>query len=456
MAEYSTIQQHQPLRTPNDFSKQGRALVLQLDEIFDDIYRRFGRLRMEDFSKGLRKYIEDDHGNIAELTIELEGITERVGTAEGDISELSVTVEGISSSVTDIEGDITDIEGDIGDLVADISDITGDISDIDGSIRTINGSISDISGDITDIKGDITDLGTAVSGKIDKTVTYQTADAIYNAAVSAAATAAGNTYIAKTETYQTAQSIYNAAKNYADGQLVNYSTTTQTANAITAAVGSVAPAFSPSVSYVSGDVVSYEGDVYKFNTSHTGAWNSAHVDPTDLYSNMYQIVSGIAINAYGIDVTGSKYVKIRSGGTFEVDSTNLEINSSAGFVRSSTTYNGDTFSVSIGGNASRTGDYVADIKPIDNIYNNQTLFPLYIRLMDKVSMAGYEKTHYFAMGTQPTTVYGTTALRPTIRYNAFSKASGSSSVSEDTVIEADYFVGKLGRRPTYGELSGRG
>lgn len=37
----------------------------------------------------------------------------------------------------------------------------------------------------------------------------------------------------------------------------------------------VAP-FSSTTSYVSGDIVLYEGNVYRFTASHSGAWNSAH------------------------------------------------------------------------------------------------------------------------------------------------------------------------------------
>lgn len=51
-SDYSTIQQHQPLRVPDGWSQSEKWLVVQLEELFDDIYRRFGRLRAEDMKDG--------------------------------------------------------------------------------------------------------------------------------------------------------------------------------------------------------------------------------------------------------------------------------------------------------------------------------------------------------------------------------------------------------------------
>ena len=45
-------------------------------------------------------------------------------------------------------------------------------------------------------------------------------------------------------------------------------------------------------------------------------------------NNAYTIKSGIAINASGIEVSGGKYVKIKSGGSFSVDSGNFSIDTS--------------------------------------------------------------------------------------------------------------------------------
>lgn len=72
--KYSTIQQHQPLRVPESFGSQGKMLIVQLDEIFDDIYRRFGRLRLEDLGPKLVQEIKDKYGNVNGIYITEDGI----------------------------------------------------------------------------------------------------------------------------------------------------------------------------------------------------------------------------------------------------------------------------------------------------------------------------------------------------------------------------------------------
>ena len=93
----------------------------------------------------------------------------------------------------------------------------------------------------------------------------------------------GSSYIAQTSSYQTADAIVTAAKSYVDGQLANYSTTTQTSEEISAYVG----------------------------------------------SHAYGIVSGISIAAAGVDISGSQYVKIASGGYFQVTTGDFGINTNA-------------------------------------------------------------------------------------------------------------------------------
>lgn len=102
MAEdYSTIQQHQPLRVPAKWDKQEKAFVVQLEEVLDDIYRRFGRLRLEDMGKKFRKKIEDDEGNIAELVIDVGNIDARVESVEGDVAQITIDIGNIELVVAD-------------------------------------------------------------------------------------------------------------------------------------------------------------------------------------------------------------------------------------------------------------------------------------------------------------------------------------------------------------------
>lgn len=95
---YSTIQQHQPLRVPVSFDKHGKALVFQLDEIFDDIYRRFGRLRMEDMGKAFQNRIADDEGNISEISQQVGEIVLVVANKYDKQSGIDIKAEGIEIS----------------------------------------------------------------------------------------------------------------------------------------------------------------------------------------------------------------------------------------------------------------------------------------------------------------------------------------------------------------------
>ena len=109
--KYSTIQQHQPLRIPASFDKQGRALILQLDEIFDDIYRRFGRLRVQDLGTKLKDLclIKDEDGNYTSISGVAGELKLEIGDIEGNVSDISLVVGGILLQVSDIDGVMTEI-----------------------------------------------------------------------------------------------------------------------------------------------------------------------------------------------------------------------------------------------------------------------------------------------------------------------------------------------------------
>lgn len=70
--KYITYQQHEPLRVPEGWNTQEKKFVGQLEEILDDIYRRFGRLRMKDFEPATREAIEDAGEGYIELKTEVE------------------------------------------------------------------------------------------------------------------------------------------------------------------------------------------------------------------------------------------------------------------------------------------------------------------------------------------------------------------------------------------------
>ena len=71
-AKYSTIQQHQPLRTPAGWTADETRLIAQLEEILDDLYRRFNRLRLEDLGESLRRSIVSASDGVNTLSTRIE------------------------------------------------------------------------------------------------------------------------------------------------------------------------------------------------------------------------------------------------------------------------------------------------------------------------------------------------------------------------------------------------
>ena len=79
--EYVTYQQHEPFRIPSNWGTQERKFIAQLEETFDDIYKRFGRLRLEDMSKTFRKSWKDMNDEL-ELKIDastVEAVFKSIG-----------------------------------------------------------------------------------------------------------------------------------------------------------------------------------------------------------------------------------------------------------------------------------------------------------------------------------------------------------------------------------------
>lgn len=63
----ASLQQYSPLRTPRNWSLEERKLIVQLTDIFDDLYKRFNRIRFEDLGSVLRDRIADTENNVIEV-----------------------------------------------------------------------------------------------------------------------------------------------------------------------------------------------------------------------------------------------------------------------------------------------------------------------------------------------------------------------------------------------------
>lgn len=87
--KYSTIQQHEPLRPPQEWGTAGKRFVAQLEEILDDIYRRFGRLKITDLGEALRQSITDMAGNMNTLTKNAAETESKIQNIHGSLSTLT-------------------------------------------------------------------------------------------------------------------------------------------------------------------------------------------------------------------------------------------------------------------------------------------------------------------------------------------------------------------------------
>ena len=188
----------------------------------------------------------------------------------------------------------------------------------------------------------------AEDGKIAKTTQYQTADAIVSEAISQSASSAAGLYLAKTGIYQTADAIVTEAvrqaANAGDGAYIKKTTVLQTADAIVSEAvrqsgiaGDESYIEKTSVYQSASDIVataeSYtDGRLSNYSTvSQTSNAISAYVTsnvPGMISNAAYTRISGITITSSGIDISGSQYVNIASGGTFKVTTGDFKIDTS--------------------------------------------------------------------------------------------------------------------------------
>ena len=105
---YTTYQQHEPLRAPSGWGTQEKRFVAQLEETFDDIYRRFGRLRLEDMGAEFQKTFKAFSGDLSELQTDIEINAQGISTLtqKTGINSLGAN-ETLYSKINVNAGDIT-------------------------------------------------------------------------------------------------------------------------------------------------------------------------------------------------------------------------------------------------------------------------------------------------------------------------------------------------------------
>lgn len=101
-SKYSTIQQHEPLRVPSGWGAQEKRFISQLEEIFDDLYSRFNRLKMSDLSQGLQAAIKAGSDGVSELRTELTQTEAEIAlkASQSSVDALTGRVSSAESSIT--------------------------------------------------------------------------------------------------------------------------------------------------------------------------------------------------------------------------------------------------------------------------------------------------------------------------------------------------------------------
>lgn len=90
--------QHEALRVPSGWSEQDRALVIQLERILDNLYSKFGRIRLIDLSNELQALIAqygDDIGALQETAVTNVGFNETT-------RQLTKTINGTTTNVVPV------------------------------------------------------------------------------------------------------------------------------------------------------------------------------------------------------------------------------------------------------------------------------------------------------------------------------------------------------------------
>ena len=209
------------------------------------------------------------------------------------------------------KNDIETLESEIGDAQGNISQLQQDVGGLSTRVQSAEGNISSVQQQANRIDATVTQKTRVFYGST--TPTGTTADPVIS----------GDLWV------DTAHN--NALKRYNGSSWVDASYDDPDIATISLAVqkkarvyySNTAPSGSTSDPLVTGDLwidTAHNNQLKRYNGS---SWVDASFDDPDKYT----VYSGIDITSNGIDITGSKYVKIRSGGTFDVDSTNFKISS---------------------------------------------------------------------------------------------------------------------------------
>jgi hypothetical protein len=95
MAANKSVQQYQPLRIPSNWGTQEKKFIVQLTDILDDIYRRYGRFKLTDLGVELRDLVA---GTITADRIDVDNLyVKHLDAADGTFNGTSTIVNPLNT-----------------------------------------------------------------------------------------------------------------------------------------------------------------------------------------------------------------------------------------------------------------------------------------------------------------------------------------------------------------------
>lgn len=164
--KYSTIQQHEPLRIPSTWSHQERRFVAQLEEILDDMYRRFNRIKLSDLGSELKETVVSSADSVENMETQVNqaneqikavsdqqsGLTERLSSTESKTEEalarIDLTYESILQQIIQNGETMTQINATVDGIDAWSKDTEGNLAELLVAANGIKGQVTSVEGNV--------------------------------------------------------------------------------------------------------------------------------------------------------------------------------------------------------------------------------------------------------------------------------------------------------------------
>ena len=163
MSDYNSIQQHQPLRTPSRWTSEERRLIAQLEEIFDDIYRRFGRLRMKDMGSEMRTILQSAKEADGKLTQLESSFNQTAESIRSEVSKVETKADSAQTAADEAKSSIAQTAEKITLSVSKVSDKADEAQNAANEAKNAASDASTAAGEAKDAADNILDGTTPVT-----------------------------------------------------------------------------------------------------------------------------------------------------------------------------------------------------------------------------------------------------------------------------------------------------